>query len=166
MSLINDALKRAGEKPASVLSASELSSGLHPAEERQRGLPVLPFLIILIPVIALGVWFLFKGLQLHEQPKPAPGQHVVARAPEPAPKPIVAVTPTATNVPILVPPQARPAPAYKLQGIYWRPTRPSAVVNGKTVYVGDRVEKARVTAIEQDSVTLNVDGATKVLELP
>lgn len=163
MSLINDALKRAGERPASVPSASELASGLHPAEERQRGFPVLAFLIVLIPVIAVGMWFLIKGLQLYEQPRPAPVQSAVARAPEP--KPAAAAIPT-NPAPALSAPQASAKPTYKLQGIYWRPTRPSAVVNGKTVYVGDRVEKARITAIEQDSVTLDVEGESKVLQFP
>jgi hypothetical protein len=53
-----------------------------------------------------------------------------------------------------------------LQGIYWRPFKPSAVVNGKTLDVGDRLEQARVTAIDQQSVTLTVDGKSKVLQLP
>jgi hypothetical protein len=166
MSLINDAIKRAGEKPASVPSAAELAAGLHAAEARQGGFPVLALLFVLFPVIGLGVWFLIKGLQLHEQPKPAPAQTIVAREPEPAPKPVPAAAPANTVTVVPPAPQAPPAPAYKLQGIYWRPTRPSAVVNGKTVYVGDRVEQARVTAIEQDTVTLSVNGRSKVLQIP
>ncbi|HKQ39762.1 MAG TPA: hypothetical protein VJ063_16915, partial [Verrucomicrobiae bacterium] len=108
---------------------------------------------------ALGVWFLKKGLQMDERPKPAP---IVARAPEPIAGPARVVVVHVTN---LVTPSP-PPPAYKLQGIYWRPTKPAAVVNGKTVYVGDRVDSARVTAIDQEGVTLLVEGKPKVLSLP
>jgi len=166
MSLINDALKRAAQKPPSPPSASELASGLRPAEERASGFPVLSLLIVLIPLIALGVWFLAKGLQLDEQPKTDSETLVAAREPEPPAAPVVRPAVLApTNAPVAV---AVPAPAtvYKLQGIYWRPSRPSAVVNSKTVYVGDRVENARVTAIDQESVTLTVNGESKVLLIP
>jgi len=164
MSLINDALKRAAQKPPSPPSASELASGLRPAEERASGFPVLSLLIVLIPLIALGVWFLAKGLQLDEQPKTDSETLVAAREPEPPAAPVArpAVL-TPTNAPVAVP---APATVYKLQGIYWRPSRPSAVVNSKTVYVGDRVDNARVTAIDQESVTLTVNGESKVLLIP
>jgi hypothetical protein len=152
MSLINDALKRAGQKPASSPSPSELSAGLRPAEETPARFPVLTLLIVLIPLIALGVWFLTKGLQLDEPAKPVATE---ARVPERPSAPAI-VAPT--NAPA-------PQPTYKLQGIYWRPSRPSAVINGKTVYIGNRVENARVTAIDQESVTITVHGETKVLSL-
>jgi hypothetical protein len=156
MSLINDALKRAGQKPASSPSPSELSAGLRPAEEAPARFPVLTLLIVLIPLIALGVWFLTKGLQLDEPPKPVA---IEARVPE---------TPSAPAIvaPTKPPAMAAPETLYKLQGIFWRPSNPSAVINGKTVYIGNRVENARVTAIDQESVTITVNGEAKVLSLP
>ena len=54
---------------------------------------------------------------------------------------------------------------FKLQGIFYRPASPSAVVNTKTVFVGDRIANARVKAIDKQSVTLEVAGETKVLTL-
>jgi hypothetical protein len=57
-------------------------------------------------------------------------------------------------------------PVYKLQGIYWRPAKPSAVVNGNIVVIGDRIQNARVAAIDQNSVTLKVDGQPNPLILP
>lgn len=54
---------------------------------------------------------------------------------------------------------------FRLQGIFYRPTRPSAVVNNKTVYVGDLIASGRVKAISHESVTIVVDGETKVLTL-
>jgi hypothetical protein len=56
-------------------------------------------------------------------------------------------------------------PAFKLQGIFYRPANPSAVVNSKTVFVGDRIANAKVKAIDHQSVTLEVAGETKVLTL-
>src|SRR5688572_1729212 len=119
MSLINDALKRAAQKPPSPPSASELAAELRPAEERAHGFPVLTLLILLIPLIALGVWFLAKGLQLDEEPKTDSETLVAAREPEPPPTPVTrpAVL-VPTNAPVVV---AAPATVYKLQGIYWRP---------------------------------------------
>ena len=96
-----------------------------------------------------------------------PGVHS-ARAPEPvrlASVPVPAVTVQPSNPPITTPlPTAERV--FKLQGLYWRPNRPSAVVNGKTVFVGDPVETARVTAIDQKSVTLSVNGQSKTLSIP
>lgn len=161
MSLINEALKRAGQKPVSPPSASETAAGLRPAEERPHGFPVLTLFIVLIPLIATGLWFLVKGLQMKDQPVAVdPPPTIAARTMREPPAPVAVQTPP-TNAP-----SVPPSPAYKLQGIYWRPAKPSAVVNGKTVYIGDRVETARVTAIDQESVTLLVDGQPKVLLLP
>ena len=154
MSMINDALKRAAQKPPGT---AEVSATLQPAEVRRHGFPVLTLLIALLPLISVGVWFLVKGLQMDERPQPVPVQTVAARAPEPERPPVVVDQPTE--------PQA-PKALYKLQGIFWRPSTPSAVVNGKTVFVGDRVETARVTAIDQNSVTLAVDGQSTALVIP
>jgi MSHA biogenesis protein MshK len=54
---------------------------------------------------------------------------------------------------------------FKLQGIFYRLTNPSAVINSKSVFVGDTIANARVKAIDQQSVTLEYEGETKVLTL-
>jgi hypothetical protein len=172
MSLINDALKRAAQKPAPIASASEAAAGMRPAEARPRAFPVLSLVIVLIPLIALGVWFLAKGLQMDDHLQPSPVEVVTARVSDPevveSPRPVLqAVVAPPSNQPVtVVPAVAPPQPIYKLQGIYWRPVRPSAVINGKTLYIGDRVGVARVTAVDQQGVTLDVNGETKVLLLP
>jgi hypothetical protein len=58
-----------------------------------------------------------------------------------------------------------PQSTFKLQGIFYRPSNPSAVVNTKTVFIGDIVNEAKVTSIDRQSVTLVHDGQTKVLTL-
>jgi hypothetical protein len=56
----------------------------------------------------------------------------------------------------------------KLQGIFYNPSRPAAVVNGKTVYVGSRAGEARdflVLEISRQSVTVANGSQTNVLVL-
>lgn len=59
---------------------------------------------------------------------------------------------------------AQPAPP-KLQAIVFNPTRPSAIVSGKTVVVGDRVNEFRVAAIHPDHITLVSESETNVLRM-
>lgn len=62
---------------------------------------------------------------------------------------------------------ATPKPAMpKLQAIFYHPTRPSAMINGKSVFLGDKVGELRVAAIDQESITLAGGSQTNVLTLP
>lgn len=54
---------------------------------------------------------------------------------------------------------------FKLQGIFYRPNSSSAVINSKTVSVGDTIDTATVRSITQRSVTLDLGSETKVLTL-
>jgi len=73
----------------------------------------------------------------------------------------------ATNTvgPLTQPPSAQAAPL-KLQGIFFHPTRPAAMISGNTVYIGDQVGNLRVVAIDQQSATLEAGGQTNILKLP
>ena len=62
-------------------------------------------------------------------------------------------------------PQPKAAPL-RLQAIVFNPSRPSALISGKTVFLGDKLGDARVVAIDQDSATLVGAGKTNVLTLP
>ena len=87
--------------------------------------------------------------------KPAP--NVVAVA-EPAPQPTV--TPQ--------PPAPAPPPTFpdlRLQGIFYRPSNPSALINSKTVFVGDEIAGVKVVAIERTGVKVELDGHTKTVKL-
>ena len=57
-------------------------------------------------------------------------------------------------------------PLPKLQGIFYRPQRPAALVNGKLVLIDSMVGEHRVLAISQQSVTVARAGQTNVLEMP
>jgi len=61
------------------------------------------------------------------------------------------------------------SPSHKplhLQGISYHPTRPSAIINGNTLFVGEKVADWTVTAISNQSVTLQDNtGQTNILSL-
>lgn len=86
--------------------------------------------------------------------KPAPTTNLVA----------VETNSVSTNAvpPADTPP--KPAPL-KLQGIVFNPQRPSALINGRPVFIGDRVGEFRVLAINQESATLVGAGQTNILTL-
>jgi hypothetical protein len=58
----------------------------------------------------------------------------------------------------------KPAPL-RLQGIVYDLKRPSAVINGKTLFLRDRIGEFRVAAIRQDSVTVVSVSRTNLLTL-
>ena len=56
-------------------------------------------------------------------------------------------------------------PPLTLQGIFYRPKNPSALINGRTLFVGDQIGEVKVIAIEPRSVKVELHGAVKVLWL-
>jgi len=159
-------------------------------------LPALVVLILALAVMLLWIWFHGSGpaelaVRARTRPKtvqvnPVPAPEPVKQAAEasvPAPvrvKPaepvtnviVAATVPTIFNtnsssveVTNTVVPKPEP-PAFKLQGIFFNPKHPSAMVSGKTVFVGDRVKGAKVISIEPETVTIvTQEGETKVMEL-
>lgn len=127
-------------------------------------------------------------------PKPTPVVTEGPRDPPPAP-PLTAAAPVAPPVPVagkpdtvsspastptaavvlpkpavvtVAPPPPPPKPAFpelKLQGIFYLASRPSALISGKTVFLGDTVRGAKVVNIEKLNVTLEFAGENKVLSL-
>ncbi len=83
--------------------------------------------------------------------------------------PVAAASLNSTNsenavIPAVADPQVRLS-SLKLQGIIFNPQRASAVINGKPVFLGDRVGEYRVRLITRDTVTLVAAGQTNVLSL-
>jgi hypothetical protein len=124
-------------------------------------------------------------------PAAAPSPAVVAAATEPSPPPPPSSLPTsatvvanpqavpasttpaipplvkeqdsdATNSAVITPPPPK-APPLRLQAIVFNPRRPSVVINGKTLFVGEKLGDARVVAIDQESATLVAAGKTNIL---
>jgi cytoskeletal protein RodZ len=90
------------------------------------------------------------------QAQPASAQPITAPA---------STTPVATVTQLVVVASGSP-PLPKLQGIFYRPERPAALLNGKTVLVGGTSGEYRVVAISQQSVKVVRAGQTNVLNMP
>ncbi len=56
-------------------------------------------------------------------------------------------------------------PSLRLQSIFYRPSSPSVMINGKTLYIADEIQGVKVAAISPASVTLVLSGQTNVLTL-
>lgn len=59
----------------------------------------------------------------------------------------------------------KPAAKLRLQGIFYQARNASAIINSKTVMVGDSVDGMEVVAIERDKVLLALGGQTNTLTL-
>jgi hypothetical protein len=187
MSLINDALKRAKEtQPQGVAAAGP---SLHPVSaQRARPdylLPMLALVVLLLAGLLFVAWALGVGV-VKVRANSLPEAAVVAPAVEVTQPVAPVVTPVAaptnsilpktalleavTNVPLVTPVVVAPkvdTMSYKLQGIFYFAKNPSAVINGKTVYAGNRVGAASVVAIGKESAMIRLGtGELKVLELP
>lgn len=90
--------------------------------------------------------------------------------------PVPVIPPATTLVAVVspappTPPPPIPAPIkvdfppLKLQGIFFRATNPSALINGKTVFAGDYIGDVKVVAIERQRVKVELEGATKTIPL-
>jgi len=91
---------------------------------------------------------------------------VATSTPQVTSAPQEATPPQATSVPTEPQQVAHTTPAnLRLQAVFFRLKKPSAVINGKTVYEGDDVEGAHVVKIERRSVNIQQDGSVRTLSL-
>ncbi|HXG46424.1 MAG TPA: hypothetical protein VNO52_02275 [Methylomirabilota bacterium] len=97
---------------------------------------------------------------------PGAGATEIAAAPAPAPPPQVEMNADGARPNAAIAPVVTAPPALRLQAIFYRPSGASAVINGRTLFQGDRIEGARVIAISRDSVTLQGADGPRVLTLP
>ncbi len=106
---------------------------------------------------------------------PAKAKAVVAQPPE-AQTPVAAIPALATDETLPGQPQTNGLPvaatveppkpaALKLQAIVYNPIRPTAILSGKTVFLGDRVGEFRVLAMTRETVTIGSATVTNVLSL-
>jgi anti-sigma factor RsiW len=177
MSLINDALKRAQQnsapKPPPAIPPLKLQAA--PPVQRQPSavrtgspvtawlLPAILIFLVIAAVFAVGWTAAHRSVtRVIPTPEPVaaalPAQAV--QAPETAP---VSVPDNSTPDPVadLKPSVViNPANAPKLQGIFYSPTKPSAILDGQTVRPGDSFQQFRVKEITQNTVTLTkADGS-------
>jgi MSHA biogenesis protein MshK len=100
---------------------------------------------------------------------PAPSTtatNVTVTPPASEPTVVAVPAPAVTNVsPASVLPQQKAQPEFRLQGIIFSSVRPSAMINGQTVNVGDPIDSATVVAISRTTVTLQINGQRKTYQL-
>jgi hypothetical protein len=107
------------------------------------------------------------------KPIPVPAPRPVANKPAPSaqvtPRPVAPTTakvvkPVPTPGPQVLEPEPKPI-ALNLQAIVYNPKRPSAMINGRTLFLGDHVGDFRVAAISSKTVTVIRPGKTNILIL-
>ena len=192
MSLVNDALRRV--KDTAPKSATPAAGPMRLAENTQHSsgsaflMAMLILVILLLAGLLLWQWFHGDGGELKVRANALPvvskavaspsiGQELpvtVQTVPATAP-----VTITSDNAAVVTTDKAiatnlaaveQSAPAtitYKLQSIVYLPGNPSAVINGKSVFLDNSVDGARVVAIGPGTATIvTATGQTNVLVMP
>ena len=179
MSVINDALKEVQIKNQGSMPPPVPGQGPRPAEPVESDRPdsrltlsATMYLVVLLTFVLLGV-FLLRMLNHHNilQAKaaappttasavPAPQKHLKLGQPVGAsPGTSLPASGMTNAAPLFLP------PPLKLQAVFFNPAKPSAIIAGTTVFVGDRIRQYRVTEILRDSVTLVSESEKKVLKL-
>ena len=80
-----------------------------------------------------------------------------------APLPVAVATPVVAVPVAPVPPPK--FPPLRLQSIFYRPSNPSVMINGRTLFLDDEIQGVIVADIRPSSVTLVLSGHTNVLTL-
>ena len=147
MSLINDALKQARKAPP-----RNTPSALPPLQPiADEASPVAAWLVpaVVILLIVAAIFFIGWAVAHHTV-------RTIVAAPDPAaPQQVAEISlPVVTPRPVEPPPVVNPPDAPKLQGIFYSPTAPSAIVDGKTIRPGDQFRQYKVKAISKYTVTL------------
>ena len=145
MSLINDALKQARQAPPR--NPQRPLPPLPPAADTEARNPWLVPAIVLFLVFAsvffIG-WFMAQR-SVNNVVKAATAAAMSTQAVAEVAAPVFENPP---------PPPVNPENAPKLQGIFYSVAAPTAIVDGKTVSVGDSYLNYRVTEITKFTVTL------------
>jgi hypothetical protein len=161
MSLINDALKRARQSQSNPPPVG--GPPLRPVEPRNNSslawlLPAIIIFLIVVACFFIGLAMANRTVtKIVNAPEPdfsnTPPTEVISA---PAPQPVVPVEPAVSTEP----------PPLKVQGIAFDPSKPWAIINGRTVFIGDPVGEFHVKAISKYTVTLaGADGKEKIITL-
>jgi hypothetical protein len=90
----------------------------------------------------------------------------IAAAPTPVSVPTErASRPEALNTDTQPAVASSPVAAFKLQGIFYRLSNASVLINNQTLYLGDEIDGAKLVGIERSSVRILLAGKTHVLKL-
>ena len=120
------------------------------------------------------LFLLFGGAVALVSPKARIARAAEAKPTNSIAKPIVAMNPKFSIVEgALSPAQAAAAAGaatnqlatLKLQGIVYDKVKPSAIINGRTYFVGDGLRDAKIVSIEPSEVVVELNGQNRTLRL-
>jgi hypothetical protein len=182
--------KQAQEAQSQIqIAAPRAPMQVAPAAPPSRLWPLaLVFLMLAVILSAGGIWYLHREksapLRAAASPDssaaPAASQASTPAHPEYVVQPLTPYVPPSTEPqdtgPMPAPAASTPAqpavdttPNVRLEGVLYRPDKPAAIIDGRTVYVGDHVDDGNgagvVTAITPNSVTLLWEGKSVRLRL-
>lgn len=175
--------------------SDELPPLLEPAPKKGISLLVMIIVIVLCGAAGAAGTYLWKRsravvaaktptdsyeatvrVRATKQPSAPEQASAISSQSEPAkvsPTPVVAA-PVKPVAPAPVPAPIEPSPAprapvqfppLRLQGIYFKPSNPSVMINNRALFIGDQVQGVTVVSIDSSSVTLVLSGQTNVLTL-
>ena len=178
MSLINDALKRASEADRNRPAQAALPFSMQPvaATPRTRISWLLAAIVVAALGLALAGWSFWKWWEathpIVATTPVQPAQMIVAEPPPPAPKRAPIIQERPAPAPVVVAPSA-PAPAppasapdawpinLTVKAIFYSKTSPRALVNGRMVETGDKIDGVLVTGILSDRVFVDWKGQSR-----
>ncbi len=142
MSLINDALKQARQAPPRSTPSTLPPLQSAPEEHSHTAVWLVPAIIIFLVFAAI---FFIGWVSMHRTVN-----SIVTAPPDPATTQEVAVV-----APVVVAPEPPPVVELpRLQGIFYSPTAPSAIMDGKTIRPGDTFKQYKVKDITKFNVIL------------
>lgn len=147
MSLINDVLKQARQTPPR--NAPSMLPPLQPAPEKHHSHTAVWLVPAILVFIIFAVIFFVGYASSHRTVK------TIVTAPV-DPANTAPADPSTTIVPVAAaPPEPTPVVELpRLQGIFWSPTAPSAILAGKTIHPGDQFKEYKVKEINKQNVIL------------
>ena len=154
-----------------ILPVHPVQTVHEPKPDPRLTMSAVIYVIVLFTFLVLGI-FCLRALNRRMQAKaatPPPEQQVAQTATNAAPTNVettgAASTP-ADGTSGVAGADASPEPEpLKLQAVFFNPARPSAIISGSTVFVGDRVGGFRVARIGRSSATLVAGDQTIVLKM-
>jgi hypothetical protein len=191
MSLINDALRRTQKslesQPPNPAPPLELRPAEPPVQSQPRSqtkILVLAFLCLGLGILVFGVLLPGRNVQ-RVQARTAPRSATAARKTFPITPalsqfkpttileslsstdspPIVVQSPSNSLPETIAAPVATTPVPLRLQAILFNPSRPSAIIDRTTVFIGDTLRGFKIAGISQDRVVLVSATETNVLKL-
>jgi len=159
MSLINDALKQARQAPPR--NPPNSTPPLQPAATPDDASPTAVWLVpAIIIVLVFGAIFFIGWASAHK----AVHESILSAPDDVEDTNQVEIV----SVPVgIIPTSAPPvitnaAPKFNLQGIFYSPTAPSAIMAGKTIHPGDQFRQYMVKEITRNTVILLDSNKTEI----